>query len=500
MEEHAMQKIPFQYDLRPELPNVYGTQDYRVFRDVVIKIDKILTTSGFEHEIASHALEEYAKQQANPEKFYSGKGPQYLFKIFLFALRCNIARHLTGDSYRKFSVRLADSLLFQWFTRINSFDNKKPISKSSLERFEKFFDEIYIGKKIREWLLQLTDNDIAHSLGMTQSIDCSNILLDTTCIKSHIHYPVDWLFLRDAGRSLIKAIITIRNQGLKCRMAEPRELLKQMNKLSIEMTHSRRKKNSNKKRKSTLRKMKKLIKIIWQHAFRHRELLKCKISKTDWTERQAQQVISRINNIIDQLPCVIKQAHDRIISEKKISSAEKILSLYDKDVQVIVRGKAGVEVEFGQRLLLCEQREGLIIDWELFTGNPSDSNLLEPTINRIELDYGRLTSVCTDRGFGSEKADKFLEDKKIYNGTCPKSPRQLRKKLKEKEFVNLQTRRGQTEARIGIFKNVFLGNPLRSRLTEYKRHAINWCVLAHNLWVLSRALISDEKSILKKAA
>jgi hypothetical protein len=43
-------------------------------------------------------------------------------------------------------------------------------------------------------------------------------------------------------------------------------------------------------------------------------------------------------------------------------SLDKILSFYDKEVEVIVRGKSGAEVEFGQRLLLTEQEDGLIID------------------------------------------------------------------------------------------------------------------------------------------
>ncbi len=29
-----MNKIPFQLELSPELPNVYGTLDYREFRDI----------------------------------------------------------------------------------------------------------------------------------------------------------------------------------------------------------------------------------------------------------------------------------------------------------------------------------------------------------------------------------------------------------------------------------------------------------------------------------
>lgn len=53
-----------------------------------------------------------------------------------------------------------------------------------------------------------------------------------------------------------------------------------------------------------------------------------------------------------------------------MATENKILSLYDNDARVIVRGKAGHEVEFGQGLLLTEQVNGLIIDWELFAEQP----------------------------------------------------------------------------------------------------------------------------------
>ena len=169
--------------------------------------------------------------------------------------------------------------------------------------------------------------------------------------------------------------------------------------------------------------------------------------------------------------------------------------------RLYVRKKAGSEVEFGQSLLLTEQADGLIIDWELFSRNaPKDPQLLQPAIRRLKKNYGDMDSVSTDRAFNSAKNDDFLKEENIFNATCPRSPVQLQEKLKDPVFAALQTRRSQTEARIGIFKNVFLGKPLRSRIIENKRHAVNWCVLTHNLWVLSRKALSDEKSRLKKAA
>lgn len=62
----------------------------------------------------------------------------------------------------------------------------------------------------------------------------------------------------------------------------------------------------------------------------------------------------------------IKQAHERIIGGRLVTTEDKILSLYDKDAHVIVRGKLGGEIEFGQGLILVEQTDGLIIDWYLY--------------------------------------------------------------------------------------------------------------------------------------
>jgi hypothetical protein len=334
-----------------------------------------------------------------------------------------------------------------------------------------------------------------------QPVDFTQTFTDSTCIKAHIHFPVDWVLLRDAARSLLLALKTIRAQGLKHRMIEPSRLLKQMNKLCIQMTQTRRKKDSKKQRKKILRAMKKLSQCIAKHAQRYRNLLTQGWEKTAWSYAQMQQVVGRIDVILEQLPKAIKQAHERIIGGRQVASADKLLSLYDKDVHVIVRGKAGNEVEFGQGLALTEQADGIIIDWELFAEQPpADNRLMEPTINRLEKHYGQINSACADRAFASAKNDVFLKTKNIINGICPKSPARLQEKLKDPIFVSLQTRRSQTEARIGIFKNVFLGKPLRSRITLNKRHAINWCVLTHNLWVLSRIAIADEHSSLKKAA
>jgi len=90
-------------------------------------------------------------------------------------------------------------------------------------------------------------------------------------------------------------------------MLEPHLLLKQMNKLCIKMTHVRRKPNSKKHRKIIFRTMKKLSHCIAKHGARYRHLLNDRWEETDWTYIQAQQVMNRINHILNQLPTAINK-------------------------------------------------------------------------------------------------------------------------------------------------------------------------------------------------
>jgi len=63
---------------------------------------------------------------------------------------------------------------------------------------------------------------------------------------------------------------------------------------------------------------------------------------------------------------------------------------------------------------------------------------------------------------------------------------ELKKRMREAEFAQLQQRRSQTEARISIFKNGFLGSPLLSQGYGNQQREVAWSVLAHNLWVIAR--------------
>ena len=314
--------------------------------------------------------------------------------------------------------------------------------------------------------------------------------------------PVDWVLLRDAARTLMKATMLIRNGGLKVRMEEPEEFLKRMNQLCIKMTHARRKKDAKRIRKAVLREMKKLSKVIAKHAERHKDLLEKYWQETEFTEGDVRQIVSRIGGVLEKLPEAVRQAHERIIGERQVRNEDKILSLYEDHAAVYVRGKAGAEVEFGSQLLLGECVSGAIVDWELVDGKPeADTKMLKRSLDRVkETAVGTaIKEVGGDRGFDSQANRDLLEASKVYNGICPKAPAELKKRMKQERFVKLQRRRSQTEGRIAVFKNGFLGSPLLSKGYENQAVEVAWNVLAHNLWVIARQPVGKAVAPARKA-
>ena len=267
---------------------------------------------------------------------------------------CNVVRELTGESARGLSIPMADSELLQWFCGIDRVDVVRVPSKSALDRYEKLMPETVVRKIVDQLnrLAATTGEEGQSMLELEKPLDIEALFLDTSCVKANIHFPVDWVLLRDATRTLMKAVTIIRRHGQKNRMSDPAEFIRGINRLSIEMTHTRRRPESNKARKQVLRRMKKLMKKIGLHARKHRDLLENEREQTDLSEGEAAVIIKRIDLIREQLPQAIRQAHERIIGGRQVANEDKILSLYDPDIHVLVRGKAGAEVEFGNTLLL----------------------------------------------------------------------------------------------------------------------------------------------------
>jgi hypothetical protein len=496
----TIQILPYQETFRRALPKVTGNVDYTLFEQELKTMDEVILKSGIEALFVESSSESYVERGRADGVEVGGNALERRQRQSRSALRCTVLRHMLGDSYRDLSMRLAQSELLQWFCGIDNFEEVRVPSKSTLQDYAHWLDE----KAMTAVLDQLkaaasqTEADGSCPVGLESALELDVVWLDSTALKAPIHFPVDWVLLRDGARTLLKAIALIRKHGLLHRMEEPGAFLARMNQLCMAMSAAGRQADSKRQRKRVLRMMKRLLKAIEGHARCYHQLLDEQWSRTDWTRLQAEVVLRRIQGVLDQLPRAVKQAHERIIGERQVESKDKILSLYESDIHVIVRGKAGAQVEFGNSLFLAEQCDGFIVDHELSQApSPGDSKWLEQRIDKFvpEGDLAKLSGVFSDRGFASKRNTAILEADEIFDGLCPRDPNELRKKMKDEVFAAGKKRRGQTEGRVAIVKNVFLdGGKPRAKGFAHRQRAVQWAVLAHNLRVLVQMRLRAEKA------
>lgn len=488
------QIVTIQQTFSPALPLIFGCKEYQEEVELLDRINRVLEKSGLEKHFVEKSLIKYEERMKEEGKEVTPWMKSYHAVLSQRVLRYNILRSLLGESFRGMSKRLAECCLFQHFCKLAELGGVRIPSKSSLQSYEHWLSAEEIKELLNKLTMALADEKQAEEMGLEEVIKMEVFYTDTTCLEANIHFPIDWILMRDAVRSLMKRIITIGRHGLRKRMPEPMSFIKEINKLCIAMSSVRRQEGSNKKRKAIFRLMKKLLRKVEQHAKGYRRALDEEWQQTDLSRKQTQFILRGLDHIIAQLPQAMKQAHERIIGARQVASKEKILSLHEKDIHVILRGKAGAEVEFGNTLFIVEDASGYIVTHELLKeSSPGDANLLLKHCEEIQQITGqKIKAVGGDRQFSTKATKQLLKEKNIFNALCPKDVAELSDRLTEKEFKRMLRRRAQTEGRVGIVKNVFLQEIPKAKGFEHRAIQVSWAILAHNLWLIARKALWKE--------
>jgi len=487
--------ILYQPNLVLNIPKVINNQDYANYCALLDRIDELLIVSGVESDFVNGYLttivEQKREEKNDPQASLSRWELRRYSSYAIRGLRCNIIGIILGESLRNLSLRIAESPVLQRFCQVGDISQVRAPSKSLLGDYRNAFSTESTKVVFDRLLKMATRGDNVFEL--KNPLDTQEVYIDCTCLESNIHFPVDWLLLRDGVRTIIKSILVIRKHGLRHRIGKPEDFLRKINKLCIQMSNTRRKKGAKKSRKVILRRMKRLSNIVEAHGHRYVKLLETRFFESDLSEGEAGQIIRRLTNVLDSMPQAREQAHRRIISEKQLKNDEKLLSLYDDAVSVIKRGKSEAEVEFGNELFLAEQKDGLIIDWQLYGDQiPNDTNKIPEFVDRLKESQLDVTDISSDRGFFSKRNETLLRKNKLNSFLCPRDPALLQASMQDETFQNRQRRRSQTEGRMGIVKNNFTQNPIRSRVFEFRQRHVAWAIVAHNLWVLARLPKAEE--------
>jgi IS5 family transposase len=141
-------------------------------------------------------------------------------------------------------------------------------------------------------------------------------------------------------------------------------------------------------------------------------------------------------------------------------------------------------VEFGYKAQVIDNPDGLIVGHSVHIGNPSDTELLRPALQRLIQRFGVPSLVTADRGYWDSTIEADLTAVGVTTVVIPRTgkPSQARAALEHSDaFVDTVKWRTGCEGRISHLKRDWSWR--RSRLRGLPGAAI-WCghgVFAHNL-------------------
>lgn len=196
------------------------------------------------------------------------------------------------------------------------------------------------------------------------------------------------------------------------------------------------------------------------------------------------QIWARIDEGIRDAECVLDCSRRRIEQEEKIPSTEKVLSVSDPSVAMIVKG--GRDPKLGYKPQVVRSENGFATGLIIEKGNISDSTNLHPAVGQhIQRTGVTPTRVSTDDGYASKAGrETLLEmgvEKVSFSGGTGKQV-MPDEDWDSDEFLALRCKRSAVESIIFTLKYVFDFDRMRRRGIEAVRAEMLEKILAHNFW------------------
>lgn len=371
-------------------------------------------------------------------------------------LRMQYLKTRYGLSYQEVEREVTQRIPWRFFCHL-SLQDRVPDSTTLIKLNQRFGNE----------RLSMLNKALVKHLVKTKAISPRKIRIDSTTIETHITYPTDIGLLHQLVKSLTyqakKAGVKITNhvRATKKALAEAGASLK----------------SKNKKQKSHLKQTLK------------RTLLLARETVTE-SKNAVKHVSAKRKNFKHQLEIAEKILEQTKQKLSGVSSIEqRIVSVYDELARPIRKGKLNKPNEFGRTLQLVQDSSGVIIDYELQHGNPSDKTALLPLVKRFKKCFGRAPrELAGDKGYYSEENISELKKLNVKHIGIAKIGRLTggqKKKQNSQWFKSLQRFRCGIEAGISMLKRCFCLGNTRVRGNIATGICVNWAIFSYNLWQMS---------------
>jgi IS5 family transposase len=110
----------------------------------------------------------------------------------------------------------------------------------------------------------------------------------------------------------------------------------------------------------------------------------------------------QIDHFVDLTRRVIHQTEHRVLHGETVDAKDKVVSLFEPHTDIIVKDRR--DTLFGHKICLTGGGSNLILDCVITEGNPADSALTIPMLERQKQIYGRYPLKASfDGGFASKE-------------------------------------------------------------------------------------------------
>jgi transposase, IS5 family len=316
-------------------------------------------------------------------------------------LRLMFLKYRFGLGYERLCAEVADSISWRRFCRIG-LEAAVP-DESTIRKITRRCGPELIEALNRELLAA------AHGRG---EVNLERVRADTTVVEADIKYPTDSGLLTAAVCRIASRLRRLRGVGVKVtyldRTSDARALQH-----SIGVWLRRR---TDEAKAEVLTITGELADLAAAAVAEATNVLNYQARR-----RRVRRMLADLTVLVERTMRVIDQARARVGGDQP-PGATRLVSLHEPDARPIRKGRLGKPVEFGYKAQVVDNADGLILDHSVHVGNPSDTELLRPAIERITAHLGVVPSLVTaDRGYWDSTIEADLAADGVTTVVIPRT-------------------------------------------------------------------------------
>src|SRR5712672_3346710 len=306
-------------------------------------------------------------------------------------LRSLVLMRLKNWDYRELRERIADGLTLRQFTDFYC----APVPKH--DAFQRGFI------RLTPQTLRAVNDLVVRAAVELGLEDGAKLRVDTTVVQTDIHHPTDNTLLWDVVRvvtrlvrRLAKALELRQIKGFRDRTRSARRRMYEIQRMTTRQRHEQQTR--------TYRVLIDIAEEVVGNARAGLERTRTMRRKDMFADMAIEELRGQIEHFCGLGDRVIDQARRRLLFGEQVAADEKIYSIFEPHTDLIKRGKVRTPVEFGHKVFLAESAKGLITQYEVLKGNPTDEVHVAPSLKRHRRAFRRAPQLYgADRGFFSEQ-------------------------------------------------------------------------------------------------